>query len=149
VPESELRERLAERRAARCRGVCDYCGREPSTTPCRFPARHHDERIGKRANVAQIVAEVAQERERAASKHGRQLDRRVKPGRGWHATGESIEAHARVRTDVLGAASWADIALEEVGEALQEREIGPLRTELVQCAAMFVAWVEAIDEGAS
>ncbi len=50
------------------------------------------------------------------------------------------EAHA-----LSGCLTWTDILLEEVLEALAEREPGTLRAELVQVAAVAVAWIEAID----
>jgi hypothetical protein len=48
----------------------------------------------------------------------------------------------------LGVGSWADIALEEFAEAVEEALAGnspALRTELIQLAAVCVAWVECID----
>ena len=41
--------------------------------------------------------------------------------------------------------TWREILLEEVYEALAETDQKRLRTELVQLAAVAVAWVEAID----
>lgn len=45
----------------------------------------------------------------------------------------------------IGAVMWRDILLEEVFEALAESDPEKLRAELVQVAAVSVAWVEAID----
>lgn len=44
-----------------------------------------------------------------------------------------------------GAVSWGDIIREEVCEALAEADPRELRRELVQVAAIAVAWIEAID----
>lgn len=47
-----------------------------------------------------------------------------------------------------GRVSWNDIFLEEVFEARDEAIAGNLdnlRTELIQCAAVAVSWVESID----
>lgn len=44
-----------------------------------------------------------------------------------------------------GGLNYADIFLEEVFEALAESDPAKLRTELIQCAAVAVAWVEKID----
>ncbi len=47
-----------------------------------------------------------------------------------------------------GFVSWTDIFLEEVFEAIDEAKAGDLeklRTELVQCAAVAVSWIESID----
>ena len=41
--------------------------------------------------------------------------------------------------------TWAHIFREEVAEAMAESDPVALREELVQCAAVIVAWVEAID----
>lgn len=45
-----------------------------------------------------------------------------------------------------GQGTWADILVEEVAEAIGTNgDTGALRTELIQVAAVAVAWVEAID----
>ena len=51
-------------------------------------------------------------------------------------------ANFRAREKTL---TWRDILLEEVYEALAERDPEPLREELIQVAAVATAWVEAID----
>jgi hypothetical protein len=43
--EEALRAELVRRREARARLVCDYCGREAGTRPCKFPDRHSAEYI--------------------------------------------------------------------------------------------------------
>jgi len=47
-----------------------------------------------------------------------------------------------------GRLTWALILLEEVCEALEERDPARLRAELVQVAAVAVQWAEAIDRRA-
>jgi hypothetical protein len=44
-----------------------------------------------------------------------------------------------------GESNWGTILLEEFLEAIEEREPGKLREELIQVAAVCVAWVECID----
>lgn len=44
-----------------------------------------------------------------------------------------------------GTLAWDGILLEEVYEALSESDPAKLRAELIQVAAVAVAWVEAID----
>lgn len=44
-----------------------------------------------------------------------------------------------------GDVRWRDILLEEVMETLAETGDKPLRNELVQVAAVAIAWIEAID----
>lgn len=41
--------------------------------------------------------------------------------------------------------TFMDIALEEIAEAFAETDEQALRAELVQCAAVLVAWIGAID----
>lgn len=54
-------------------------------------------------------------------------------------------ARARCQGNALGEDNWRDILLEEVFEALAEGDRDGLRRELIQVAAVAVAWVEAID----
>lgn len=52
------------------------------------------------------------------------------------------------RKAALGTVSWTDILMEEVLEAADEAVAGDmekLRTELIQCAAVALSWVESID----
>jgi hypothetical protein len=44
-----------------------------------------------------------------------------------------------------GEGTWGHVLLEEVFEAIAENDPANLRAELVQVAAVAVAWVEAID----
>lgn len=57
---------------------------------------------------------------------------------------------ARAWTEMQAAEktlAWSDILEEEVAEAMAETESTRLRAELVQVAAVAVAWIEAIDRG--
>jgi hypothetical protein len=53
------------------------------------------------------------------------------------------------RASDFGTVTWADIFEEEAFEALAESDPERLRAELLQVAAVAVAWVEAIDRGRS
>jgi hypothetical protein len=44
--EELLKLELTQRAKSRAAGVCDYCGKGPTTPLCRFPRRHRDPRIG-------------------------------------------------------------------------------------------------------
>lgn len=46
-----------------------------------------------------------------------------------------------------GRCTWAHILLEEVAEAVEETDPQRIREELVQVAAVCVAWVEDLDQG--
>lgn len=48
-----------------------------------------------------------------------------------------------------GVGTWMDILTEEFYEALAEEDPEALRAELIQVAAVAVAWVEAIDRAAA
>lgn len=45
LAETALERELLNRQLARSEGRCDYCGRRPSTRPCKMTLRHHDHRI--------------------------------------------------------------------------------------------------------
>lgn len=47
--------------------------------------------------------------------------------------------------DAEGNITWRDILLEEVYEAFAETDLDKLREELIQVAAVAVAWIEDID----
>jgi hypothetical protein len=90
-----------------------------------------------------VLAEVERERGQQDEKWGEQN----------HADGtgedyaELAEA-ARAQCDSaarVGAVTWRHILLEEVCEAAAEADPRKLREELLQVAAVAVAWVEAID----
>lgn len=98
------------------------------------------------------VEEVRRELEDARRQHGLQHDvphfgARDTSDRHWHAIGEQLEETAR---GVLHRdPSWAGILCEEVGEALRERNPIALRAELLQVAAMAIAWVDKLDAEAA
>lgn len=62
----------------------------------------------------------------------------------WVARAEEIKRRAayQVKNNTL---TWQTILYEEVAEAFAESDPIRLREELVQCAAVCVAWIEAID----
>lgn len=91
-----------------------------------------------------LVAEIAEERARQDAKWGEQNHP--------NGTGDYLEI---IEADVArmaceGAAEggyldWLHILREEVCEAFAESDPARIRAELVQVAAVAVAWVEAID----
>ena len=96
----------------------------------------------------QLLVEVSNERWKQQQKFGPQhhLRDRIAPG---ELDIYKVEADwCRAECDkhaADGGASWTDILLEETFEALAESEPAKLRAELVQVAAVAMAWVEAID----
>lgn len=104
--------------------------------------------------MALVLEQVAEERGRQLRRWGVQNhpDRAREPFRGnFPREGAVLEALARDAMDTSKGGSrgdsWDAILAEEVGEVLQALDEGPERTreELVQVAAVAVAWIEAID----
>ena len=115
------------------------------------------------SSTAPVLAEVAAERGRQETKWGQQdhpdgtgpnttpmaeivrgpanaiVNRHYAFGLAYQAK-SATDAHAKD-----GTITYADIFLEEVFEALAEDDPAKLRAELIQCAAVAVAWAEKID----
>ena len=91
-----------------------------------------------------VLREVNDERNRQDAKWGEQNH----PNGTGHSNQKAQAEIARDRCDdyfSMGIGAWDLILLEEVWEALAESDPEKLRTELVQVAAVAVAWIEAID----
>ena len=96
------------------------------------------------SDIVEVLAAVADERLRQDERWGEQN----------HPDGTGAPADA-ARADRLkveyaiasqnGALEWRGILLEEVYEALAESDPERLREELIQVAAVAVAWAECID----
>ncbi|MDX3588535.1 NUDIX hydrolase [Streptomyces europaeiscabiei] len=93
---------------------------------------------------APILAEVQAERERQDARWGEQNHR---DGTGNKSQEDRAEFARRWCESAFesGYGTWADILTEEVAEAEAERDPAKLRAELVQVAAVAVAWIAAID----
>lgn len=92
---------------------------------------------------AQVLAEVRTERLRQLSKWGVQHRRDgVDPHLRYIADNarKACQAH-----EIKGGATWNDVLSEEYYEAITETDLAKLRAELVQVAAVCVAWIEDID----
>ncbi|MEW9874019.1 hypothetical protein [Arthrobacter sp. HS15c] len=105
--------------------------------------------------TAQVIAEVAAERERQKIKWGEQEHPN---GTGPHklpmpyGSGSWSATVAAERLTLLtncaaqiGQCTWLHILREEVFEAFAEEDPVKLRAELIQVAAVATQWVEAID----
>lgn len=103
---------------------------------------------------ADVLEEVSQERGRQENKWGQQDhpdgtrdDRRMLRDVTQPTWGTMSHA-ARIVTNTAaedGSLEWLDVLFEEVAEAFAESDPARLRAELIQVAAVAVAWVEAID----
>lgn len=91
-----------------------------------------------------VLGEVLEERHRQEALWGEQnhADGTGALWRAGHADAARLQCQV---ASELGVITWADIFEEEVAEALAESDLERLREELVQVAAVAVAWVEAID----
>lgn len=99
----------------------------------------------------EVLADVAEERVRQHEKWGPQHHPDGTAfNKGSHGMGGGygfLRDHFTLINDELpaGAHNWDTILLEELFEALAESDLQKLRTELIQVAAVAVAWVEDID----
>lgn len=140
---------LLGRANVRVHGQCDYCLRwDDGAKSCKFPERHQGR------EVHHPIEAVLEERARQDIKWGPQNhpsgtrdDARLLRDTSLPTYGtlayrakQATDEHAR-RGDV----TYADIFVEEVFEALSCDHPDELRKELVQVAAVAVAWIEAIN----
>lgn len=97
-----------------------------------------------------VLVEIGQERKRQDAKWGQQNH---PDGTGPNAPmsmgiAETIRDATRDECDAAakdGTLTWRHILNEEVMEAYAEDDTAALRKELIQSAAVIVAWIEAID----
>jgi DNA-binding PucR family transcriptional regulator len=96
--------------------------------------------------IMAVLAEVAAERRRQDARWGEQNH---PDGAGpAYAEEASRRREECERAAEAGQLTWRHILLEEVAEAGAEHEPKRLREELIQVAAVAVAWAEAIDRRA-
>ena len=93
---------------------------------------------------ARVLEEVSRERVAQQAKWGEQNH---PDGTGLpHAAHKPIRAQRDCEAAFAnGRGTWRHILIEEVAEAEAESDRTRLREELIQVAAVAVAWVEAID----
>lgn len=101
---------------------------------------------GYKPPIKTVVDEVSDERGQQDAQWGEQNHPN---GTGILGDRERADS-ARHVCDVMfrsGMGTWRDILHEEVQEAFAEHDPAKLREELIQVAAVAVAWVESIDRG--
>lgn len=93
-----------------------------------------------------VLAEVAAERARQDAKWGEQNhpDGTARNGRSDRELAD-VSRRLCQSAAAAGMVTWRDILDEEMREAFAEDDPAKLRAELVQVAAVAVAWIEAID----
>lgn len=113
----------------------------------RHVADTWDPRIGRNAVLAAIVAERARQDEQWGEQNhpdGTGPEQEILPG--WRAGDLATAARNACQHHAsMGVVTWRDIFGEEVCEAFAETEPAKLRAELIQAAAVLVAWVQALD----
>lgn len=129
------------------------CGREPGHDGVHAcPCYHRWPNLPQRAEVTEAVLdEVLVERARQHATWGDQSAHPdgtggaagLHPSAARHHVTQAQEA-CRLAFE-QGVGSWRLILEEEVAEAVAETDPARLRAELVQVAAVAVAWIEAID----
>lgn len=94
--------------------------------------------------VCDVLDEVGNERGLQHEKFGTQS---LPDGTGQPYTAVVADAARRrcQRAFADGEGTWADVLREEFCEAFAESDPALLRAELIQVAAVAVAWIEAID----
>lgn len=89
-----------------------------------------------------VIADVLQERARQDTQWGEQNH---PDGTGGNQAAADLARRVCQQAADAGQLTWRQVLDEEVQEAFAEADPGRLRTELVQVAAVAVAWIEAID----
>jgi hypothetical protein len=94
----------------------------------------------------QVLDEVLEERERQHKKWGEQ-NHHDGTGRNGSTDREMADVSRRLcqSAAAAGLLTWRHVLDEEFREAMAEPDPAKLRAELVQVAAVAVAWIEAID----
>lgn len=94
--------------------------------------------------LSRVLGEVSEERARQDAQWGEQNH---PDGTGSGVTKYLADSARRTcqEHERDGTVTWYDIFTEEWAEAMAEKDPVKLRVELIQAAAVAVAWVEAID----
>lgn len=92
-----------------------------------------------------VLDYVAEERLNQIEKWGEQHHEDGTGASGWEHAANLWKAYNDNLVSLRGDTDWTGILLEEVYEALAEADVEKLRAELIQVAAVAVAWVEDID----
>lgn len=103
--------------------------------------------LGRMTRTQEVLSEVLDERLRQHEKWGQQ-DHPDGTGQYPEVTAAMAATLATEAAAEGGYLDWLHILREEVAEAFAETEPAGLRCELVQVAAVAVAWVEALDRRA-
>lgn len=127
--------------------ACPWC---PASGPPNFMNGHmkcHEDEVtfidNLRAKDGAILVEVGRERVRQDEEWGEQNHPDGTDTR-WAVVADGMKAKCQIKAD-KGTLTFRDIFEEEIWEAYGEEDPERLRVELVQAAAVLVAWIGAID----
>ena len=141
----------AAQRAIRCQTYAESNGVQNTIDFIRRLAADTPATTNPSVITDRVLSEVLAERIQQDEKWGEQNHRDgTSADRVWAFTGPAayVADCARMNTEQLaseGYVTWLDIALEEFAEVAAESDPQRLRAELLQVAAVAVAWIEAID----
>lgn len=95
-------------------------------------------------NPYPVIAEVVGERRRQLKKWGQQTHKDGTSAKLGYEAEKAKQRYAEEKAK-YGDPTWRVILAEEVAEAFAETHLEKLRNELLQVAAVAVAWIEDID----
>lgn len=98
----------------------------------------------RRHKTRVVLKDVLQEREDQHAKWGQQDLPNGTDTSMWQEYAAMAQGVNDARA-IVGTVTWSSVLQEEVYEALAEEDPVLLRAELVQVAAVVVAWIEALD----
>ena len=96
-------------------------------------------------SVVTVLQEILNERDRQDRKWGMQNHPDGTVGDPWYKEYRDMVREECDQAAHNGTVTWNHILTEEIAEARCEVDPVPLREELIQCAAVIVAWIESID----
>lgn len=100
--------------------------------------------VPDRAATNQVLTEVWHERVRQDNRWGVQNHPDGTGGLGFELAAQFARLDCQ-QAAAAGECTWMHVLNEEVGEAFAETAPATLRAELIQVAAVAVAWIEALD----
>lgn len=106
---------------------------------------YYEEGEGPTEFTTDTLGDVFDERVRQHLKWGEQHHEDGSGSSGWGLSADLWKAYNDNQVQLTGDTDWTGILLEEVYEAVAETDLKKLRAELIQVAAVAVAWVEDID----
>jgi len=132
--------------------VLDESALYPDRSPSRLSRRYLEVQRPvpdpQAETIARVLGEVSVERFRQLDKWGVQHRSPCTGAEDLRRDADLMRRRCQAAEEA-GGASWRDVLLEEVFEALAEDDPAALRKELVQVAAVCAAWIEDIDSAAS